>query len=46
MTFKINSLTHNSFSQSFDDLSAQGVRIYPKKYNGDTPKFSPTFFYN
>jgi hypothetical protein len=44
--FKINQCDSNcSYSMQFNDLKAQGVRIYPQNYKG-TPKFSPTFFYN
>jgi hypothetical protein len=42
--FKIDKCTNNAFSMKLDNLKAQGVRIYPKNYQGSA-KFSPTFFY-
>ena len=43
--FSINQIKNSSFTMNFSDLKAQGVRIYPKSYQGK-PTFSPTFFYN
>lgn len=33
-----------NWSFSFNNFTAQGIRIYPTKYNG-SPSFSPAFFY-
>lgn len=40
----VTSGTNSTFTYNFDNLVAEGVRIYPTKYSGN-PSFSPAFFY-